>query len=89
MDTIRNSKHLTAMPPGSISYQDDAPIRASTNSLCKLLQSNGENLDIDRGQQQPMGISRFRTCKTVHIEPFIALLYANEEDDALSAPRHV
>jgi hypothetical protein len=61
--------------PARVLHQYDAELRASTNRLRKVLQGNAQDLDIDRGQQEPLALSRFGADKSIHVEPFIPLLY--------------
>src|SRR5712692_841261 len=73
MDAIRKHQRRTAMPPSTIQYQDDTPIRASADCPCKVCKRDGENLDANRWKEQAVCFPRLRTNETVHIQPLVTV----------------
>lgn len=65
------------MPSSLIKDQGDVFVVARTDGLGEMRQRQVHHLEIDRGQDEPLGATSVGMDKAVEVEPFVALLDAN------------
>ena len=73
VDALRQVESSTAVPAGTIQDQHDLFVWPCSYLLRKSGQGKGEDLNTDRGQQQPTRLPALWMNKGKDIHPFIAL----------------
>jgi hypothetical protein len=64
------------VPPSLIHHQKYAFVLARSHLPGKLIERHGEQLHVDRGQDQPVHLSALGSHKTVEVGPLVASLEA-------------
>lgn len=57
MKSFRNGERLTGMPSGAVEHEHDLLVFARPYSLSEMLQGQGKDFSIHRGQEQPLCVS--------------------------------
>lgn len=71
VDAFRKPQLSTAVPACTIKNQHDWFVWSCSHLFGKHGQGAGEDLDVDRGQQQPAGLPALRMHKSVDIHPLV------------------
>jgi hypothetical protein len=72
---LGNFDLLACVPSGSIEHQQDAPsIVARSDFSGEVLQSQRENVGVDRGQDQLVDLPGFRAHEGVEVSPLVTLV---------------
>ena len=75
MKSFRNSERLTGMPAGAAEYQHNLLVSARSDGLSEMLQSQGKDVGIHGGQEQPVSISGGWMDKRIDVEPLVTMLH--------------
>ncbi|GHO87712.1 hypothetical protein KSZ_57180 [Dictyobacter formicarum] len=86
MKALRNLEKSTGMPSSLIKDQGDVFVVARTDGLGKMRQRQVHHLEINSGQDEPLGAPRVGMNKAVEGEPFVALLHSNARSRPFAYP---
>jgi hypothetical protein len=86
MDALGNANILTDMPARLIKHKNDMLVRTSSHGTGKMLQSQGEDLLINGGQEQPFHLTRSWADEPVEVKAFKALMHHDARTSPLADP---
>jgi hypothetical protein len=86
VDPLGQGESSTAVPASTIEHQHDLFVWPCSHLLGKSGQGEGEDLNADRGHQQPTRLPALRMHKGKNIHPFVALGHQGFDRSSLGSP---
>ena len=86
MYPLRDLDLFAGVPASLIHHQKDALMLSDSHLFGELVECQREQLHIDRGQDQPVGLSALGMYETVEIGPLVASLEAGNSSLAHRCP---